>query len=121
MVNADNWWDGLARDRFRLILELVLDAISEDYVTVEIIEKNINEWDSERDPTSWVARSAVPVARPEIIHALTELIRERYAQACVFDGQESRVIRFEPDQAAGVWFCATPKGLNAIRKFLGEE
>ena len=53
MVNADSWWDGLVRDRFQAVLELVLDAISEDYVTVEIILKTINEWDGERDPASW--------------------------------------------------------------------
>ena len=56
MVNADSWWDGLSRDRFAAVLELVLDAIAEDYVTVEIIGKNINEWDGERDPASWAAQ-----------------------------------------------------------------
>jgi len=43
VVNADSWWDGLVRDRFQAILELVLDAMSDDYVTVEIILKTINE------------------------------------------------------------------------------
>lgn len=121
MVNADSWWDGLSRDRFAAVLELVLDAIAEDYVNVEIIAKNINEWDGERDASTWAARGAAPVSRPEIIHALQELTREAYAQACVFNGQEAQVVRFRSDQLADVWFCATQKGINAVRKFLGEE
>ncbi len=120
MVNVDSWWDGLSRDRFQAVLELVLDAIAEDYVTVEIIEKNINEWDEDRDPALWAARSAAPVSRPEIIHALQELTQERYAQACIFNGNEAQAVKFRPHQLAGVWFCATQKGINAIRKFLGE-
>ena len=121
MVNVDSWWDGLARDRFQAILELVLDAISEDYVTLEIIDKNINEWDGDRDPASWAARGAVPVSRPEIVHALQELIREGYAQACVFNGEETQTVEFRPHALAGVWFCTTAKGLKAVSKFLGEE
>ena len=120
VVNVDSWWDWLVRDRFQAVLELVLDAIAEDYVTVEIILKNINEWDGNATRASWAARSAAPVSRPEIIHALQELTREGYAQACIFNGDEARVVRFRPDQLAGVWFCATQKGINAIRKFLGE-
>jgi hypothetical protein len=121
VVNVDGWWDGVASDRFAAILQLVLDGIAEDYVTVEIILNNINEWDGDRDAALWPARSAAPVSRPEVVHALQELIRERYAQACIFDGQEAQVVEFHPDQLAGVWFCATQKGINAIRKFLGEE
>jgi hypothetical protein len=121
VVNVDSWWDSLVRDRFRAVLELVLDAIAEDYVTVEIILKNINEWNQERDPASWAARSAAPVSRPEVIRALRELTAERYAQACVFNGAEAQSITFRPDQLADVWFCATEKGINAVSKFLGEE
>ena len=121
VVNVDSWWDGLSRDRFQAVLELVLDAIAEDYVTVEIISKNINEWDGERDPASWAARSAAPVSRPEIIHALRELTREGYAQAASSMAMRRRVVKFRPDQLADVWFCATEKGINAVRKFLGEE
>lgn len=121
MVNADNWWDGLAHDRFEAILQLVLDAMSEDYVTVEIIGKNINEWDGERDASAWAARKEVPVSRPEIVHALEELTRERYAQACVFNGQVAQAVKFRSDHLEEVWFCATEKGINAIKKFLGEE
>jgi hypothetical protein len=120
VVNVDSWWDGLSHNRFEAVLQLVLDAISEDYVTVEIIGKNINEWDGERDPASWAARSAAPVSRSEIIHALQELTREGYAQACIFNGQEAQVVKFRAEQLADVWFCATQKGINAVRKFLGE-
>lgn len=121
MVNADSWWDGLVRDRFQAVLELVLDAISEDYVTVEIILKNINEWDGDRDESSWKARSAAPVSRPEVIRSLKELTRERYAQACIFNGHEAQVIEFRSSELTDVWFCATEKGIRAVRKFLGEE
>jgi hypothetical protein len=121
VVNVDGWWNGLSRDRFQAVLELVLDAIAEDYVSVEIISQNINEWDGERDPSAWAARSAVPVSRPEIIHALRELTREGYAHACVFNGHEAQVVKFRSEQLAEVWFCATQKGINAVRKFLGEE
>jgi hypothetical protein len=120
VVDADNWWDGLVHDRFEAVLKLVLDAISEDYVTVEIILQNINEWDRERDPDDWAPRSAAPVSRPEVIDALRELIRERYAQACVFNGQEAHVVDFRPGELSDVWFCATQKGINAVRLFLGE-
>jgi len=121
VVNVDGWWDGLSRGRFQSILDLVLDAIAEDYVTVEIIGKNINEWDGERDPSSWAARSAAPVSPPEIIHALRELILEGYAVACIFNGHEAQRVSFRPDHVADVWFCATEKGINAARKLLGEE
>ena len=99
VVNADSWWDGLVRDRFQAVLELVLDAIADDYVTVEIIIKKINEWDGERDPESWAARSAAPVSRPEVIHALRELTREGYAQACIFNGHEAHRVSFRRGSA----------------------
>ena len=121
MVNVDGWWNGLSRDRFEAVLELVLEAMAEDYVTVEIIGKNINEWSGESDSTSWSARSAAPVSRPEIIHALRELIREGYVQACVFSGHDAQVVPFRTDHLADVWFCATRKGINALEKLLGEE
>ena len=55
MVNADSWWNGLSRDRMKAVMELVLDAMSDDYVTVEIIVKTINEWDDGADRTSWAS------------------------------------------------------------------
>ena len=120
MVNVDSWWDEHVRDRYQAVLQLVLDAISEDYVTLEIILKNINEWDNERDATAWAARSAAPVARPEVVKALEELIKEQYAQACIFNGHAARVAPFRTEQLADLWFCATEKGIKAVRKFLGE-
>ena len=120
MVNADSWWEGMVHGRFQAVLELVLDAIAEDYVTVNIILKNINEWDGRRDPSSWAARSAAPVSRPEVIRALQELTREHYAQACIFNGHEAQVVDFQASQPANVWFCATEKGVNATKQFLGE-
>jgi hypothetical protein len=121
VVNVDSWWDSLVRDRFQAVLELVLDGISDEDVTVEIILKNINEWDGGRDPESWAARSAAPVSRPEVIRALGELTREGYAQAYIFDGEGTQVVDFRPGQLADVWLRATPKGINAVKRFLGEE
>ena len=100
MVNADSWWDGLVRDRFQAVLELVLDAMSDDYVTVEIILKTINEWDAGSRPESWAARSAAPVSRPEVIRALRELTREGYAQAYIFNGPEALRRGFSTGQSA---------------------
>jgi len=121
MVNVDGWWDDQVRDRFQAILQLVLAAISDDYGTVPIILQMINKGDSSRDLESWAARSAAPVSPPEVKQALQELTREGYAQACVFEGAEARVVNFRPGETADVWFCATPKGVNAVKKLLGEE
>jgi hypothetical protein len=121
LVNVDGWWDALTRDRFQAVLELVLDAIADDYGNVAIILQLINEGDAERDTACWPARSAAPVSRPEVVQALQELTHEGYAQACVFDGPEARAIKFLPGEKRDVWFCATAKGTRAIKKLLGEE
>ena len=121
LVNADSWWDGLVRDRFRAVLELVLDAISDDPETVGIILKTINEWDPDRDPEAWAARRAVPVSRPEIIRALRELTREGYAQAFSLSDNEPKAVDFEAAKSSDGWFSATPKGIKAVKQFLGSE
>ena len=121
MVNADSWWDGLVRDRFQAILELVLDAMSDDYVTVEIILKTINEWDGGSRPETWKARSAAPVTRPEVIRALGELTRERFAQAFVFNGPEAYAVEFHPGKVRDLWFYPTKRGMAAVREFPGKD
>jgi hypothetical protein len=121
LVNADSWWDGLVRDRFQAVLELVLDAISDDPETVGIILKTINEWDPDRDPETWAARRAVPVSRPEIIRALRELTREGYAQAYNLSDNAPKAVDFEEAKAHDGWFSATPKGIKAVKQFLGSE
>lgn len=121
MVNADSWWNGLVRDRFQAVLELVLDAMSDDYVTVEIILKTINEWDGGSRPESWEARRATPVTRPEVIRALRELTREGFAQAYVFDGPESYAVEFYPGKVRDLWFYATKRGMDAVSQFPGKD
>jgi hypothetical protein len=121
VVNVDSWWNGLVRDRFQAVLELVLDAIAEDYASVEIILKTINEWDRDRDAKSWAARRAVPVSRPEVVRALRELTREGYGQAYLFSGNATHAVDLLDGQVAALWFLATPKGINAVRQFLGSE
>ena len=121
MVNADSWWDGLVRDRFQAILELVLDAMSDDYVTVEIILKTINEWDGGSRPESWKARSAAPVTRSEVVQALRELTREGFAQAYIFNGPEAYAVDFQPEKIRDLWFYPTKRGMNAVRQFPGKD
>ena len=121
MVNADSWWDSLVRDRFQAVLELVLDAMSDDCVTVEIIVKTINEWDGGSRPESWKARGAAPVSRPEVIRALKELTREGYAQAHIFNGPEAYPVEFNPHQTRDLWFYPTQRGIDAVRQFPGKD
>jgi hypothetical protein len=102
-------------------MELVLDAISEDYESVEIILKTINEWDPDRNAESWAARRAVPVSRPEVLRALRELTREGYAQAYMFSGNSRYEVDFQKGHIAALWFLATQKGINAVKQFLGSE
>ena len=95
--------------------------MSDDYVTVEIILKTINEWDSGSRPESWAARSAAPVSRPEVIRALRDLIREGYPQAYAFDGSEVYEVDFQPGRWRDVWFYPTQRGMDAVRQFPGKD
>jgi hypothetical protein len=121
VVNADSWWDGLVRDRFQAVLELVLDAMSDDYVTVEIILQTINEWDAGSRPESWEARKAAPVTRPEVLQALRELTREGFAQAYIFNGPEAYAVDFQTGKIRDLWFYPTQRGIDAVRRFPGKD
>jgi len=121
VVRVDSWWDALVRGRFQAVLELVLAAISDDYETIEIILKTINEWDSDRSPGSWPARRAVPISRPEVIRALRELTREGFAQAFILTPHGTRVVDFRERGIEDLWFYTTQKGIEAVRQFLGSE
>jgi hypothetical protein len=121
VVNADTWWDGLVRDRFRWILELVLDAVSDDYATVEIIVKTINEWDEGSRPDTWEARSAAPLTRPEVVRALKELTREGFVQAYIFSGSDAHPAEFDSARLGDLWFYPTKRGMAAISKFPGKD
>jgi hypothetical protein len=121
VVSSDSWWDSLVRDRFQAVLELVLDAMSDDYVTIDIILQTINEWDSGTRPETWEARSAVPVTRPEVVRALKELTREGYAQAYLFNGPEANPVPFHPASIRDLWFFPTDRGMNAISRFPGKD
>src|SRR2546430_1782279 len=106
MVGVDSWWDALVRDRFEAILELVISAIADDYESLEIILKTINEWDADCDPESWAARSAAPVSRTEVVKALRELTREGYAQTYILGTEEPHVqsVDFREDEVDERWF-----------------
>ena len=116
MVSIDSWWDGNVRGRSSDILELVLDAVADDYSNVEMILESINEWDSNLGPDSWAARKAIPVNRREVVHALAELTREGYSQAYLLDTGEAQPVMFGEEHIRDLWFCATPKGLGAIQQ-----
>lgn len=119
MAATDHWWDDLTRDRSAAILELVLDAIADDYENLEMILKTINRWYPD-DPElkNWKALEAVPVSRPEVVKALRELTEEGFAQACVYDAwtKQYQTVSFRRNEAPVLWFYVTEKGLRAASR-----
>lgn len=119
MAGADQWWDDLTRHRSAAILELVLDAIADDYEDLETILKTINScYPDDPDMKGWKALEAVPVSRAEVIKALQELTAEGFAQACVYDAgsKQFRAVRFRQHEAAMLWFYVTEKGLRTASR-----
>ena len=117
MVSIDSWWDSRVRNRNQALLELVINAIADDYESLEIIQKSINEWGEDFNSQSWPAMKAVPVSRHEIIKALEELTREGYAQTYVLRAHEpfSQAVEFRKDGINDLWFFLTPKGVSAVK------
>ncbi len=120
MVSIDSWWDSRTRDRLEAILELVLDAVADDYERLDMIIAAINE-SYPVDPAlkEWAALKAAPVSRHEAVQALRELTGEGYAQAYVYDAIENRfqAVGFDKEKINDLWFYATPKGINAVKQF----
>ena len=119
MAGTDHWWDDLTRDRFSAVLELVLDAIADDYENLEIILKTVNGlYRSESGLSSWKALEAVPVSRPEVIKALRELTQEGFAQACNYDPVTKQFfpVNFSQNRASVLWYYVTDKGMNAVNR-----
>lgn len=112
MATVASWWDGLTRDRFAALLELVLLAIADDYEDLATILESINEWPPDPAIEALPARSAIPVSRAEVIKALGELIREGYAQAYTSGGTADGSERadFREAKAGELWFYVTTKG-----------
>jgi hypothetical protein len=116
LAGIDPWWDDLTRDRSASILELVLDAIADDYEDLETILKTINRcYPDDPDLKGWKALEAVSVSRPEAINALRELTQEGFAQAYVYDGgaKQFQAVSFRQHEAGVLWFYVTEKGLRA--------
>jgi hypothetical protein len=114
---TDHWWDDLTRDRTAAILELVLNAIADDYETLEIVLRTINQfYRDEPDLKDWKALEALPVSRPEVISALRELTQEGFAQACTYDAETKyyQAVNFHTDHASVLWFYVTDKGMRAV-------
>ncbi len=116
MLSIESWWDGNTRDRSSDILQLVLAAISDDYSDVGMILESINDLDSDYTAEAWPARKAVPVNRQEVIHALQELTREGFAQTYRLDTGSAEPVKFRAEAARTLWYCATPKGTEAVRR-----
>lgn len=117
MAGTDQWWDDLTRDRSSAILELVLDAIADDYENVEIILRKINQcYRDEPGLKGWKALDAVPVSRPEAISALRELTQEGFARACTYDPEtkQYQTVNFHAGSAGVLWFYVTEKGMRTV-------
>lgn len=119
MVETNPWWNDLTRDRAEALLQLVLDAIADDYASVELVVKTLNE-DYPKEPglEGWKAMDALPVSRPEVAGALRELVQEGFAHAFAYDAAtcSSRAVTPTRGRMAGLWFYATEKGLRAINR-----
>ena len=121
MAGIERWWDDLTRDRFSAVLELVLNAISDDYENLEIILKTINQWyRGEPELRGWKALEAVPVSRSEVVKALRELTQEGFAQACSYDAETKQFLpaSFLQDNAGVLWYYVTDKGMAAVNRLL---
>jgi hypothetical protein len=119
LAGIDHWWNDLIRDRSAAILELVLDAIADDYENLETILNTINRWyPDDTGLKGWKALEAVPVSRPEATKALRELTEEGFAQAYVYDAgaKQFQAVSFRHHQAAMLWFYVTDKGLCAASR-----
>lgn len=119
MAGVDSWWDDLTRDRFAAILELVLNAIADDYEDIEIILKTINQWYRSEPPfKGWKALETVPVSRLEVINALRELTQDGFAQACCYNAETKRFrpVTFRQDRAGVLWYYVTEKGMDTVQR-----
>ena len=117
MAGIDRWWDDLTRERAAAVLELVLNAISDDYENVEIIRRIINGYDpDEPGLKNWKALAAVPVSRLEVVNGLRELVAEGFAQASIYDpeAKDYQPVSFRPDMVSVLWFYVTEKGMEAV-------
>ena len=119
MVTIDSWWDSRTRDRFEAILELVIDAIADDYERLDVVLRTINEWyPSDPGLGGWKALKAVPVSRREVVKALRELTEEGYAQAYRYEerAQQYRSADFREDEVDNLWFYVTAKGIHSVKR-----
>lgn len=119
MADTNFWWNDLTRGRAEALLQLVLDAIADDYADVELVVKTLNQ-DYPKEPglEGWKAMDALPVSRPEVAGALRELVQEGFAQACVYDAGTSdfRAVNPPRGKMTGLLFFPTDKGLRAIKQ-----
>lgn len=119
MVTIDSWWDSQTRDRFEAILELVIGAIADDYESLEVVLRTINEW-YPPDPSlrGWKALKAVPVSRREVVKALRELTQEGYAQAYRYEAKahQYRPADFREDEVDNLWLYVTAKGIHSVKR-----
>ena len=119
MAGIDPWWDNLVRERSAAILELVLDAVADDYTNLEIILKTINRcYPDDPDLKDWKALEAIPVSRPEVTKALRELTDDGFARAYLYEAgtKQFRAVSFREEPPGVLWFYVTEKGLSAASR-----
>lgn len=61
------------------------------------------------------------MTRPEIVRALGELTREKFAQSFIFNGPEPYAVEFHPSRVRELWFYPTKRGMAAVNEFPGKD
>ena len=112
MISVDSWWDGLVRERVENILHRVMEAVSDDYHSVQTILETVNGRAHERNGGGSAETNTLKVNRREVVRALRELVNEGYAQAHVLAPERPHflAVPFREEQADQLWFYVTAKG-----------
>jgi hypothetical protein len=97
-------------DRHRTLLEFVLEAVANDYESLECIVEQT---------TKLAQVKGFAVTRAEITRALRQRIHEKYIQPYLLSSQPpySQKVEFYPDRIDELWFYVTPKGKKLVSSF----
>lgn len=90
-----------------LIQDFVLDAIADDYESLDVIVGDVSKWAEE---------SGTSITRQGIIRALEQLIQEGSAQAYVLSSQPpyAQPVEFSSEDVDRLWFYLTPQGKRLV-------
>jgi hypothetical protein len=92
------------QDRYQLLKEWTLLAISDDYEDVRRISQEV---------ARRAGQVAVRINRGDVISALADLVNEGYAQAYLLSeqkGQPAIPVPFSESRLGELWFYVTEKG-----------